>query len=201
MNKKFKRLILNICAAALLITTSMPFTVRADGDDYDIPTETIGDEISDELLIAGFGTSLDGFKRSDNVRSIEQITTSDGERECLEVVGYDVSVDLVRKVTADFGSVQAGNPGTQKGLDLTEYQGVSYDVYVPAYEADPDAEYFVQMTLRAADGSSTGNITKIEPDSWTTVSFEIASWRGRSELLSAEITLTVSTVESGLSCA
>ena len=197
--KKIRSLILNICAAALLITTSMPFTVMADGDDYGSSSETSADKTSsDELLIAGFGTSLDGFKRSDNVRAIEQITTSDGERECLEVVGYDVSVDLVRKVTADFGSVQAGNPGTKKGLDLTEYQGVSYDVYVPAYEADPDAEYFVQMTLRAADGSSTGNITKIQPDNWTTVGFEIASWRGRSDLLSAEITLTVSTVESGL---
>ena len=196
LNKKIKRLILNICAAALFITSPVS-VVRADDPETESGA-TAEESLSDEMLIAGFGTSLDGFKRSDNVRAIEQITTSDGERECLEVVGYDVSVDLVRKVTADFGSVQAGNPGTKKGLDLTEYQGVSYDVCVPAYEADPDAEYFVQMTLRAADGSSTGNITKIQPDNWTTVSFEIASWRGRSDLLSAEITLTVSTAESGL---
>lgn len=196
LNKKIKRLILNICAAALFITSPVS-VVRADDPETESGA-TAEESLPDEMLIAGFGTSLDGFRRSDNVKAVEQITTADGERECLEVVGYEVSVDLVRKVTAEFGSVAAGNPGTEKGLDLTEYQGVSYDVYVPAYEADPDAEYFVQMTLRAADGSSTGNITRIEPDSWTTVSFEIASWRSRSELTSAEITLTVSTVESGL---
>lgn len=193
MNGKFK------AALSALLTAAMLFgKISVGADDTEAAATPESQLVSDELIIADFDNGADGFRKGDNVKALETVTTYDGSRYCLEVMGYDVDVGLARNISAKFGSATAGSPGTAEGLDLSEYQGLSYDIYIPAYDYDPEAEYFVQTTLRSADGTSTGNITKVEPDSWTTISFEIASWKSRSALSEAEISLMISTNEAGL---
>ena len=193
---KYPRLFAAALAIALFLTSGVAF-FPVSAEDTDGEVVNTSSEIPDEVILAGFETGVDGFSRSDNVKAVEAITVSDGSRNCLEAVGYDVDVNLVRTVIADLGVLQAGTAGVKEPLDLSEYQRVACDIYVPAYEADPDAEYFLRITLNAADGTTSENIVGVSPDEWTTVGIDISGFPGRDELISAGISLLVSTSVHG----
>ncbi len=160
---------------------------------------TVSAETADELVIADFEYGTDGFRKSDNVRSIA-ISSLVGERHsCLEVNSYDLDPDLVRTVKVDFGAITVGSSGISEPIDLEEYQRVAYEVYVPGCDKDPEAEYYMRVILHSEDGSTNENIARLESGEWTTVGIPIGDWQSRSEVVGAEFSLIISSV-SGESC-
>lgn len=146
----------------------------------------------DELLLAGFEYGIDGFRKGDNVRSVELYTFFEDKRNCLEVKSYDIDTGLIRTVSADFGFTTVGGSKIDEPIDLSEYQRVAYDVYIPALELDPEAEYYMRTALKASDGSILESITQVEPDTWTTVVTAIGEWQLRDDIIGADFSLIVS---------
>lgn len=164
-----------------LLLCAMMYNVAADDTEDNV------------YVIADFKNGADNFIPGENVESTDSMVTSDGNRDCLEVVTKDVNSDLVRTISANLGSLASMTFGNEDGLDLFEYQGIEYQIFVSEYEYDKDAEYFTRIVLTSLDGSSTESITEINPMVWNTVEVDIAAWRGRCEISSVEISLILST--------
>lgn len=157
----------------------------------------LAEETDETYVLADFSHGSDGFKSGSNVMSVDSMTTSDGQRECLEVVTENADIDLIRTISAELGSFNSSIDGVYDGCDLTEYQSVSYEIYASEYEADPEAEYFTRVVLYSLDGTSSENIISISPMTWSKVKLEIGNWQGRSQVSSIEISLLVSTDVQG----
>ena len=142
----------------------------------------VGVFADDELILSDFGSGSDGWRRGDNIKAVEAVTDK-YDRECLEVIGYDLDVNLVRTVSAEF----------EDAADLSEYQSFAYDICVPPFDEDPDAEYFTRVILTSGDGSSAEDIIEVSAGVWTEARLNISTWPGRSDVVSAKISLIVST--------
>ncbi len=146
----------------------------------------------DSLTLYDFSTNTGEWVRSDNVRAVEVGMYDFGSeddpdlRSCLKAESHDLSVGLIRAIEADFASP----------LDLTEYRSFSYEIYALPYDADPFATYYTRVRLFSSDGSSVENIVEIKPNGWQEVSLDLSTWSQRSDVVSAEISLTISTTIS-----
>ncbi len=147
---------------------------------------------SDSLMLYDFSRNTGEWKRSDNVKAIEVgmydfgTTGAPDLRSCLKAESHDLSVGLIRTIEADFDTP----------LDLTEYRSFSYEIYALPYDPDPFSVYYTRVRLFSSDGSSVENIVKILPSSWQEVSLDLSTWSGRDDVVSVEISLTISTTVS-----
>ena len=76
--RAFRRIISTLLAAALILTPAFDLALpllAADTEDT-----AAADEIPEEIILAGFDSGVDGFRKSDNIRAVEAITSSDGSR-------------------------------------------------------------------------------------------------------------------------
>ncbi len=137
--------------------------------------------------IADFESEYGGWKKGENASDVELVDfyedpeDEDTMRSCLQVFCYEVDVNTIRGAKGDFSKLH----------DLTEYRKLSYDIFVPLYEADPDALYFTRLTLTSSDGDTFENFADLTPAKWCTVSADIGDWAGRNEIVSAEISLVI----------
>lgn len=144
-------------------------------------------------IISDFADGTSGWTAGANVR--QTLGTSftweqDGNtysRSCLVVRSRGVTTDGLRSVNVAFDTA----------LDLGAYREMSFDVYTPFIEADPNAAFLVRLTLMAEDGSVTEYLEMIEGGKWNTVHAKIGAWDGRSAVVGAEIALAVDTVLTG----
>ena len=142
------------------------------------------------VIISDFAVDTSGWVAGDNVSSVERVDFTwrqDGveySRSCLRAVCNNMPADSLRCVTTRFNVP----------LNLKEYREITFDIYAPAIENDPEALFLVRLTLIGKDGDSTEHLEMIESGKWNTINAKIAAWSGRDAVISAEITLVVDTV-------
>lgn len=147
----------------------------------------------DVYTLEDFGHSVGNFMAGDNTERVVRCEAPFGDegddelRSCLEVVSKYSEVGLLRAASAKF----------IKPLDLTDYRKLAYDIFVPIYEADPDAVYYTRLTLYSSDGSSTEHLANIKGDEWCHVEADIGTWDGRYSITEAELAYVVDTAQSG----
>ncbi|MBQ8551501.1 MAG: hypothetical protein IJ428_01670 [Clostridia bacterium] len=147
----------------------------------------------EKYIIESFDYEVGDFDAGENVKNValQKLSTDiDGTvdtRSCLEVVGSYSDIGVLRSTVASFS----------EAIDLTEYRKVAYDIYVPIYEADPEAVYYTRLTLFSSDGSSTENLVSVESGQWCHIEADIGTWDSRGDIVSAEIAYVVDTVHTG----
>ncbi len=145
---------------------------------------------SDEILmIADFDDSEDGFTGGSNADGVRIITANFGdegtyaERTCLFVECAYRYPNIMRSTKISF----------DEPIDLTEYRSFEYDIYVPHYEHDDNALYYVRLNLVSEDGTSSYNLGTAAAGEWCSISADIGSFDGRRAIVEAEIALLVDT--------
>ncbi len=132
------------------------------------------------------------FEAGENTRAViadsHEISASQlAPRECLEVAGRSLDVDVARSVDVTFA----------EPLDLSDYRTFAYNFYAVEYANDPYANYYTHITLYSSDGSSIENIISVSAGRWSRAGLNIGSWQGRRSIVSAKISLMISTTVDG----
>ncbi len=147
----------------------------------------------DAFMVEAFEFSVGDFTAGDNAEKVNLHKASYGSgdetesRSCLEVVGKYSEIGSLHTTLANF----------REPFDLTDYRKLAYDIFVPVYEADPEASYYTRLTLFSSDGSSTEHLSHVKGGEWCHVEADIGSWHSRYSITSAEIAYVVDTVQSG----
>ncbi|MBQ8248773.1 MAG: hypothetical protein IJY93_02665 [Clostridia bacterium] len=157
----------------MLILTALMFGVTAFAEPGDVYT------------IADFGASSDGFTPYENVYTARRRTLTLGgeERSLLEVTSRWGDAGDMRSVLVKF----------EESLDLSKYRKIKYDIYVPLYAPDPNAVYYTRLILATSEGDTVKQLGLITGGQWNTVSVDIGMWNGRSDIVSAQIEVTIDT--------
>lgn len=164
-----------VLAFCIMLFAAMPCTAASDP--------------SDPLVIDGFDQD-NGLRRSgENVLSLKtgEADPSGNDGTCAVVNCTYAAVGSLRSVTSELGTP----------LDASEYQYAAYSIFVPAYEADPEAVYYAMLTLYSGDGTHCESLVSVTPDEWNSVECGIGTWQGRDSVIAAELSYTVDSVVGG----
>jgi len=140
-------------------------------------------------MLSDFNTTTEGWYAGDNVKetAAADFAADPDEpeltRSCLSVISYNLDVNLIRSVCKDFSAP----------VNLKEYRTFRYDLFVIPYEDDPEAEYLTRVTLRSMNGDTFESFDTVRAGEWCTVKADIGGWAGRTELVSAEISVVIGT--------
>ena len=152
-----------------------------------VPALSVNADIAGDnaYVIADFSKSADGFAPLENVYSARyrKLTLGGEERLLLDVTSYGVMPGDMRSVRAKF----------DEPLDFSKYRKIRYDIFVPEYAADPNAVYYTRLTLNKSDGSSIKYLGLVTGGEWSTVEVDISAYGDRSNIVSAEIAVTIDT--------
>ncbi len=143
-------------------------------------------------MLSSFSDSEDGWKASYNVQRVERVDFAAKPavneepvptRSCLLVQAQKAEVSWIRSAEKKF----------TEPFSFGEYRAVSFDIFVPAYEADPFAEYLTRLTLVGKSGEPFEYLAEVTPGQWCTVTADISAWAGRETVISADVSLIIGT--------
>ncbi len=142
-------------------------------------------EPGDTYVIADFKASSDGFAPFENVYI--------ARRKNLTLGGRDASLLEVTSRWGNAGDMRSVLAKLDEPIDLSDYRKIKYDIYVPLYEADPNAVYYTRLILTTSDGENIKQLGLITGGEWNTVSVDIGMWNGRDDIVSVQIEVTIDT--------